>query len=152
MSHTTGKIVAIAGAAVTLVATFLTWFGTDGASLTFWSLNKRWDVVSAIMCGAVIVLAVMTLSRAAFGASVLLIVFTGALCGNFLFYVVELGHGAKAGVYLAAIGSVVAVIGGIMTGASDLTLRAAGPASAFGAPDAQARIDPPTAGGLPYSP
>lgn len=143
MSHATGKVVAAIGAAITLVAMFLTWYGSGSSKLTYWQLNKRWDVVTAVVCGAIILLALMTLARPVLGASIALIVLSAGLCGNVLYYAVEPTAGIKAGGYVGAAGGVIALFGALAIARTDLTLRGAGPASAFGAPVASAAFGPP---------
>jgi hypothetical protein len=131
MSRPTGNVLAIGGAAVALASLFLKYFDGAGFNSTYWQLFRRWDIVTAAMCVAVIALAVVSLGRAAYATAIWLLLLSGALVGNLCFYVVEHNPGVAAGAWVGAAGSIIAAIGALAVARTDLTVRAE-PASAFG--------------------
>jgi hypothetical protein len=139
MSRPTGNVLAIAGASAALASLFLKYFDGAGFHSTYWQLFRRWDVVTAVMCVAIIVLAIISFGRSTYGPTVWLVLLSGALAGNVLFYVVEHNPGVAVGAYVGAAGSIVAVIGALMLARRDLAMRGES-ASAFG---------PSTPSGLP---
>lgn len=113
MPRVLGKALAIGGAALAALATFLPAYSFGDESATYWTFNSRWDVVTIILLVAVVTLGIVSIVRPMRGVNIALAVSAGASAGVFLPYAVEANDGAQAALFLMAAGGVIACVGGV---------------------------------------
>src|SRR3954465_11530641 len=73
MPRVLGKALAIGGAALGAIATFLPAYGDfDGGSVTYWTFNRRFDAVTLVVLVAVVALGVISIVRPMRGVNIAL--------------------------------------------------------------------------------
>jgi hypothetical protein len=114
MPRVLGKALAIGGAALAGLATFMPAYDNfDEDSVTYWTFHTRWDIVTIIIVAAVVTLGILSIVRPMRGVNIALAATAAATAGIFLPYPVEASEGVKAGIFLMGAGGVIACIGAI---------------------------------------
>jgi hypothetical protein len=114
MPRVLGKALAIGGAALGTIATFLPAYDDFGeGSVTYWTFHSRFDVITLVVLVAVIALGVISIVRPLRGVNIALAATAASLPGIFLPYAVEATHGAAAGIFLMGIAGVIACVGAV---------------------------------------
>jgi len=114
MPRVLGKALAIGGAALGAIATFLPAYGDfDGGSVTYWTFNRRFDAVTLVVLVAVVALGVISIVRPMRGVNIALAAASASIAGTFIPYAVEASDGAKVGIFVMGLAGVIACVGAI---------------------------------------
>jgi hypothetical protein len=146
MPRPLGKALIIGGAAIAFAGTLSHLY--KGESFTYWTYQRRWDILTALLLVGAVALAILSLIRAQGALNLPLVIVSLISGGNFLSGIVETTSQAGAGVYLMGVGGVLLCVGGGLClwtefralPATPRPQRAAGPVSA--APPAGWYADP----------
>jgi hypothetical protein len=114
MPRVLGKALAIGGAALGAIATFLPAYSDFGdGSVTYWTFHRRFDVITLVLLAGVVTLGVISIVRPLRGVNIALAAAGASIAGIFIPYAVEATDGAQAGIFLMGIAGVITCVGAV---------------------------------------
>jgi hypothetical protein len=110
MPRPLGKALIIGGAAIAFAGTLSPLYKHE--HFTYWSYQRRWDIITAVLLVAAVALAVISLVRAHGAINLPLVIVALIAGGNFIGNLAETTSNSGAGVFLTGIGGVLMCVGG----------------------------------------